>query len=143
MHDSDPIATLDYLIPKISEKDLASLELLEGFTNDHTNQAVTAEYFKDKPFKSYPERYKKKFKNTYIANFDYTPDKANEFIKNGLADMVSFGRLYIANHDLAHKIKNNQAPNHLGNVTDYSLFPALLFGNNEFGYTDLSPYQPK
>lgn len=72
MHDSDPIATLDYLIPKISEKGLASIEILEGITNDHTNPAVMEEFFKDKPFKSYPERYKKQFKNTYIANMDYT-----------------------------------------------------------------------
>lgn len=57
--------------------------------------------------------------------------------------MVSFGRLYITNDDLAHKFKNGIVPNHLGNVTDYSLFPALLFGSDEFGYTDLSPYEPK
>jgi N-ethylmaleimide reductase len=68
------------------------------------------------------------YKGPIIANAGITPDAAGALVGKGDADAVAFGRMYIANPDLATRIK------HKGPYTD--LRNVGLYGGDEAGYTD-------
>ena len=44
-----------------------------------------------------------RFSGTYIANNSYTWDSGNQAIREGWADVIAFGRPYIANPDLVER----------------------------------------
>jgi N-ethylmaleimide reductase len=58
----------------------------------------------------------------------YSLDKANTLLAQGLIDAAAFGRPYIANPDLAHRLKLNAPLN--------TLNPDTLYGGGAEGYTD-------
>ena len=62
----------------------------------------------------------------------YTAEKAAQIIENELADLVGFGRPFIANPDLPERIANRWPWNELN--------PATLYGGAEEGYTDYPTY---
>lgn len=43
-----------------------------------------------------------------MANDSFTPETGLEAIKNGWADLISFGRLYVSTPDLAERIAKGQ-----------------------------------
>ncbi len=68
------------------------------------------------------------FDNVLIVNGGYDKQSANELIGSGGADMVAFGRPYIANPDLAQRYELD-APLNEPN-------PATFYGGGAEGYTD-------
>jgi len=74
------------------------------------------------------------FKGTLIANVKMDRDRGNCLITEGLADLVAFGRPYIANPDLVQRFKQN-AP--LAEV-DWE----TVYGSGARGYSDYRAYQP-
>jgi len=70
------------------------------------------------------------FKGLYIANNGYDLPLALATRRHGLADLIAFGRLYIANPDLVERLRV-AAPL---NVPDRATF----FGGGAHGYTDYS-----
>lgn len=46
------------------------------------------------------------FKGTLMGNCGYTLEKAEDDIRAGAADLVSFGRFYISNPDLVERFAN-------------------------------------
>jgi N-ethylmaleimide reductase len=74
------------------------------------------------------EALRRRFRNTYIANNGYDLELATTKLQQGLADLFSFGRSYIANPDLVERLKIG-APL-------ASLNPATLYGGGSAGYTD-------
>lgn len=58
----------------------------------------------------------------------YNKQKAEKALLQGWADMIGFGRLYIANPDLSLRMRNN-LPLAEGN-------PETYFGGGAEGYTD-------
>ena len=71
-----------------------------------------------------------------IANDSFTPETGLEKIRNEEADMISFGRLYISNPDLAERIIKKYPVNSNWNT---KTFYGSEWGAN--GYTDYEPYQ--
>jgi len=72
------------------------------------------------------------FRGAYIANNGYTLADAEKAISDGLADLVSFGRPYIANPDLVARLQNGaplaDAPKQYwygGGATGYSDWPGM------------------
>lgn len=62
----------------------------------------------------------------------YSAQRASKAIEDGLADMIAFGRPFVANPDLPSRIKNNQPwAKH---------DPDTLFGGAEKGLTDYSEF---
>ena len=55
-------------------------------------------------------------------------EMANDLLAKGFIDAAAFGRPYIANPDLAHRLKLNAPLNEIN--------PATLYGGAEEGYTD-------
>ena len=118
MSDSNPEATFGYLVEQLNRFNLAYLHLLEPSESDlrHGGQAVPTAYFR--PI----------YQGNLMANWDYDQTKANAAISSGNADLISFGKAFIANPDLPERFKLN-APLNPPN-------PDTFYGGGEHGYTD-------
>ncbi len=68
------------------------------------------------------------FKNLIIVAGKYTQEKADWVLDRNYADLVAFGRWFIANPDLPARLKNG-AP--LSPLDD-----TRLYGGGRIGYTD-------
>ncbi|OEE58989.1 alkene reductase [Enterovibrio norvegicus FF-454] len=63
----------------------------------------------------------------------YDGDKAEQAVKDGLADMIGFGRPFVANPDLPNRLRNGYP------LAQHD--PNTLFGGGEKGLTDYPEYQ--
>jgi N-ethylmaleimide reductase len=123
MSDSNPKATFGYLIEQLNRFNLAYLHLLEPSEADlrYGGTLVPTRYFR--PI----------YQGTLMVNWDYDQEKGNAAIANGDADLVSYGKLFIANPDLPERFQLN-APLNQPN-------PATFYGGGEEGYTDYPALQ--
>jgi N-ethylmaleimide reductase len=64
-------------------------------------------------------------------NGGYDAASGNEVIGSGLADLVSFGVLFLANPDLPDRFRRNASLN--------TADPATFYSGEEKGYTDYPP----
>ncbi|MBV9879214.1 MAG: alkene reductase [Gemmatirosa sp.] len=97
MHDSDPHATFAYAAHALRPFGLAYLHVLEQV--ERTPEAVVIS--DDTVTAAIRDAYRG---GTLMVNSDYTPESADRLIRDGHADLVSFGRPYIANPDLVERI---------------------------------------
>jgi N-ethylmaleimide reductase len=114
--DSDPQTLFNYVAEKLSGMGLAYLHIIEGDTSglavppfDYTNL-------------------KRLFGGLVIANNGFDKFRANEAIADGSADLIAFGKPFIANPDLVIRL-----------LLDAPLVPVnreTLYGGAEQGYTD-------
>lgn len=81
----------------------------------------------------FKEAYRKAFKGTLIYTGKYSKERAEEAISKGWADLISFGRPFIANPDLPYRLKNNLSLNE----PDRTYF----FGGGAKGYTDYQTHE--
>jgi N-ethylmaleimide reductase len=77
---------------------------------------------------------RRSFKSLYIANNGYDRELALEARRRNLADLISFGRLYIANPDLVERLRIGGSLN----APDRATF----FGGGAAGYTDYPVLTP-
>ncbi|WP_318455119.1 alkene reductase [Photobacterium leiognathi] len=79
-----------------------------------------------------PEQFRidlrKYFTNTIIVAGSYTQARADEVLNKGYADLVAFGRPFVANPDFVSRLQQQQPLAELDGAT--------LFGGNDHGYTD-------
>lgn len=73
---------------------------------------------------------RKEFKGTWIVNNSYDLEMADGAVNSGYADLIAFGKLFIANPNLVEKLKKNLPLN----KPDVNTF----YGGGEKGYTDYS-----
>ena len=73
-------------------------------------------------------RIRAKFNGTFMLNGGYDAASGNNVIEGGLADLVSFGVLFLANPDLPDRFLKNAPLN--------SADPLTLYTGEEKGYTD-------
>ncbi|WP_343702099.1 alkene reductase [Chitinophaga sp.] len=81
---------------------------------------------------AFKEAYRQAFSGSLIYAGKYTKERAAEALEKGWADLVGFGRPFIANPDLPHRLQHNLALNE----PDRSSF----FGGHSAGYTDYPFY---
>jgi N-ethylmaleimide reductase len=120
MKDSDPAQIFGYVAEKLGEKKIAYLHVIEP--------ADTSGYQVDGAVVSPTKHLKSLFKGTVITAQGYTFETGNEVIARGDADLVAFGKLFLANPDLPARFRLN-AP---FNEAD----PATFYGGDEHGYID-------
>ena len=116
--DSDPAATYLYVVNRLNELHLAYIHVIEGMTQGA----------REVPGGFDLQCLRQSFNGCYVANNGYDLALALKARQQGLADLISFGRLYIANPDLVERFKRG-APL---NVPDSATF----FGGGAAGYTD-------
>lgn len=118
MSDSKPLETYGYLLGELNKRGLAYLHFLEPMEDDLKRGAAVV------PLRFFRENYK----GILMTNSLYTKEKAEKVVAEGQADLVSFGRLFIANPDLPERFKNSADLN----APDVATF----YGGTEKGYTD-------
>lgn len=119
MSDSNPKATFRYAIDALNRFGLAYLHLMEPNEVDLANREVM------NPVTPY---FRKIYKGTLITNGGYDHPKGDSILASGDADLVSFGKLFIANPDLPKRFELD-APL---NTPD----PKTFYAPDAKGYTD-------
>jgi N-ethylmaleimide reductase len=71
------------------------------------------------------------FNGPLIGNCGYTKETAEEVIRNGHADMISFGRDFLSNPDLVERFKNGWELNSMADM-------AVWYSSGAEGYTDFT-----
>ena len=115
--DSDPQGTYGYLAERLGTLGLAYLHCIEGQTRGD-NAKDTFDF----------QALRHAFGGQYIANNGYDRDKAIQAVKDEHADMVAFGRPFIANPDLPERL--------LLNAPLAVALPETFYGGGARGYTD-------
>ncbi|PZF71062.1 alkene reductase [Taibaiella soli] len=82
---------------------------------------------------AFKEAYRKAFSGTLIYAGKYTKERSEEALTKGWADLIAFGRPFIANPDLPYRLENDLPLNE----PDRTKF----FGGDANGYTDYSFYK--
>lgn len=77
---------------------------------------------------SFKEAYREAFKGTLIYSGKYTKERAEEALQKGWADLIGFGRPFIANPDLPFRLEHDLPLNEPNR--------AKFFGGGAEGYTD-------
>jgi N-ethylmaleimide reductase len=114
--DSDPQTLFNYVAERLSGKGLAYLHIIEGDTS-----GIPVPHFDYKNLK-------RLFGGVIISNNGFDKARANEAIADGRADLIAFGKPFIANPDLVIRL-----------FLDAPLMPVnreTLYGGSEQGYTD-------
>ena len=132
MYDSNAIESYTYLLNKLDEKGIAFVELAEASAYEGKTNYVSGR----KQIPEVAKTFRSAFKGTLITNQNHTPETALDFISKGWADLVSFGKLYISNPDLADRVKNGWE---LNTKWDASTF----YVGGSKGYTDYPTYNAK
>jgi N-ethylmaleimide reductase len=114
---SDPQAQYDYIVDQLEALGIAYIHVVEGATGGPRDVA---------PFDYASLR--RRFTRTYIANNGYDLGLATSHLADGKADLIAFGRPFIANPDLVERLQTG-AP--LAEIN-----PATLYGGGAAGYTD-------
>ncbi len=117
--DSDPTALFTHLIKSLNEMPLSYLHLMNAlFPTDQLPQ--------------YPRNVMETFgtlsKHPVMANGGYTRETGEQELEKGIAAMISYGALFVANPDLPKRFELNAELNEPNRNTFY--------GGGEKGYTD-------
>lgn len=118
MRDSSPRETFGHLIEKLDGYGLAFLHIAESGEADLRHGGVMLGAVDFRPL----------FRGPLMANGAYTAAPAQAALDAGHADLVSFGRLFLANPDLPQRFQRGGPFNEPDTATFY--------GGTEKGYTD-------
>ncbi|WP_299378067.1 alkene reductase [uncultured Kiloniella sp.] len=126
------------LSPYITQRNMADEEIIDvilksaqelnriGLTYIHLSEAD----WDDAP--QVPDRFRHQLRALYsgkiIVAGKYTKERGEQIISDGLADIIAYGRPFIANPDLPHRFANNLP------LADFD--GGTLFGGTEKGYSD-------
>jgi N-ethylmaleimide reductase len=122
--DSDPEATYSLVVDRLNAFGLAYIHIIEGATQGP----------REVPGGFDLQILRRSFKGLTIANNGYDRELALEARRRNLADLIAFGRLYIANPDLVERLRIGARLN----VPDRTTF----FGGGAAGYTDYPALTP-
>lgn len=135
MHESGAFAANDetlpvteYVIRKLNTYNLSHL-LLMGNTTDFSGTPLE-KLAGDGMFR----HFRRTYEGTLIANVNMDRERGNRLIAEGLADLIAFGRPYIANPDLVQRFAENAPLAEVDWETVYASGPQ--------GYSDYPTYQP-
>jgi len=97
--DEESIPTFDYIIENLNRYELAYLHLSEPFNDVSKIPYAETDIAK---------RYRPIYKGKIIINAGFDLQKGNQFILEGLADAVSYAKLYVSNPDLVERFAKNE-----------------------------------
>ena len=117
IHDSNPAATFGYLATQLGKRKLAFLCARESLEGPRYGPAL-----------------KRAFGGVSIANDSFTAASAAAVIAAGEADAVAWGKLFIANPDLAKRLALGAALN--------EPVPSTFYGGDGKGFPDDAPLAP-
>lgn len=122
-YDSNPGALFRHVVEGLNRYDLAYLHMIEGATGGERNIVPGFDF----------NELRKTFNGPYMANNGYDFTMADAAIRQRQADVVAFGRPFIANPDLVLRMKSG-AP-----LADADA--GTFYGGDDRGYIDYPPLQ--
>ncbi|AAU93057.1 NADH-dependent flavin oxidoreductase, Oye family [Methylococcus capsulatus str. Bath] len=123
MGDADPEATFGYVAERLNDFGLAYLHVVEPFMAGNAPAATP-----DPRGEAIMAMIRMSFRGPLIVCGGYDQAKAVACLESGRADLVAFGRLFIANPDLPERFRRGAALNGWNEATFY--------GGGAEGYTD-------
>ncbi|WP_294541981.1 alkene reductase [uncultured Rhodoblastus sp.] len=117
-HDSAPQTLFNHVVEGLNPLGLAYVHVVEGDTGGARDNI---------PFDYAALR--ERFDGAWMVNNGYDRQMAIEAVESGRADLVSFGRPFIANPDLAERLRENAPLNEL-------MGQETFYGGGAHGYTD-------
>ncbi len=117
MHDSDPQPLYNCVVDGLQAIGIGFLDVVEGETTESA----------EPPAFDFDEL-RARFKGVYIANNRYTFESGNKAIASGHADLVAFGRPFVANPDLVDRFRFGAPLNEMSRES--------YTGQGTAGYTD-------
>lgn len=117
-HDSDPQPLFDYVVERLSLLQPAYVHVVEGETGGARDS---------QPFDY--DRLRDRFEGVWMVNNGYDRQMAINAVAGGRDDLVSFGRLFLANPDLVLRLQEGASLNPL-------MDPSTFYGGGAHGYTD-------
>jgi N-ethylmaleimide reductase len=115
-HDSNPQPLFEYVVEQLNPLGLAFIDVVEGATGGPRDYA---------PFDY--EALHDRFDGAWMVNNGYDRQMALDVVASGEADLVAFGRPFIANPDLVRRLKED--------LPLADLDPATTYGKGPPGYT--------
>jgi N-ethylmaleimide reductase len=120
--DSDPQALFNHVVEQLAPLQLAFVHVVEGQTGGARDIAPF-------DYAALRERFKRGSpQGAWMVNNGYQRQMAIDTIASGAADLVAFGRPFIANPDLVRRLREDAPLNVLNRDT--------LYGGGSQGYTD-------
>jgi len=119
-HDSDPHSLALHISTKLSDHGILYVHMIEP-------RLAMVEGRRVVPKRLLP--YREAFKGSFIANGGYDFAEGNKVVTEGYANLVSFGRLFLANPDLPKRFEVGAELNNYDRMTFYTSNPVV-------GYTD-------
>src|SRR3982074_2437020 len=123
IHDDNPETTFGHIAERLSDYGFAYLHMV----NPAVEQMQNGEEPDPRALKMV-KLIRKKFKGTLIVAGGFQADSAARWLREGQADLIAFGRKFIANPDLPERLRVG-APFNIDDPTTY-------YGGGEKGYTD-------
>lgn len=117
----------EYVVKKLNDYNLAYLHI-SGRADKIKDEKEQATHVLN-----IAKHYRTLYKGTYMINKGFTKETAEAAIKEGIADLVSFGHLYVSNPDLVERFNYN-----------YPLAesnPKTFMAKGSEGYTDYPVYK--
>lgn len=111
MGDTSRLETFTYLASELGKRGIAFICTREHVADDSISPAI-----------------KKAFGGPLISNEAFTKESAEALLESGSTDAIAFGKLYIANPDLAERFAKDAPLNEPD--------PSTFYGGDETGYTD-------
>ena len=117
--DSNPRHTFTYIINQLNRYGLAYIHLMEAMSD-----------VSEKPgyLSGVTEYFRNIYDGTIITNVNYNRESGMNVIESGTADLVAYGRLFLANPDLPERFAADAELN--------KPEPETFYGGDEEGYTD-------
>ena len=130
MGSTDNIETFSYMLSHLNDN-MAYLHIMDGLAFGYHEKCPVFTL----------DMARAHFKGTIMANCGYDKDSAEAAVSGGKADMVAFGRSYIANPDLPARFANDW-PLAVAKNDIFYVYPGFPEGNPNIGYTDFPVYTP-
>lgn len=127
MSDSDPETTFGHAAARLDELGLAYLHVVEPDPGEGAGRPEPGSAT-DRERPAAVRRIREAFSGPLMANNAYDRASAGRAIEEGFADLVSFGRLFLANPDLPERFAEGAPLNEPD--------PSTFYGGGDEGYTD-------
>lgn len=119
IHDAEPVETFTHVAHTLDPLGLAYVHVIEapvGTNGPDERQVCSTELMRSE------------YSGTLISAGGYTPETAERALEKHCADLIAFGRLFIANPDLVERVRVHAPLNEPDRTTFYA--------GGEHGYTD-------
>lgn len=121
--DEETIPMFQYILKRLNEYNLAYLHIV-GPAEDLSRTPVVE--LQD----NYFSHFRRHYSGRLMANLGFTQESGNAILKEGTADLVSFGAPFIANPDLAERFRDH--------IPLSESNPDTFYTGGENGYADYS-----